>query len=738
MMAGLLALLGTLIMVTQVMTGIRTSNNFLYKPSERSQGAQEKAKFDAVLNQVDTRLGNEKWVNDPAYRGDFQGAVTAIGSNPTVLHIPPGIWPIFSDLTIPANITLQAPRGAILNIANGKTLTLNGPLEAGPHQVFSWAGTGAVVLSTNIPQVRPEWFYSDTGTYTDAFNKAFDSMVPGQVLALLPKPYTVGPLNCYKSIKITGGVGITNSTGVPIGTTLVAAGNQTHILRFGGANNTSANWTFNNQLENVNIDCVGHAMSDAALVLQYQEFSRFVQVTITSSHTSRAIRFKNVMDANFDIRILSMGIDGDCVMYVDEQEGGLYTNELHFGLGCQLENNRGSIMKFNPNSFSDNIVFDGVDFERNNGIAGNTINVPAFAITDVSRFVLTNCHFTNYNDIFQTELCTINGLEARPAAGIRITGNQFVNSNLQVTIGIDTFSVVVKDNQATYQSTLSLSNYSKYGSVIFEQLFAADSTTRNKLLFQNHRTPFIPIADIGYPTVNKFIKDDSSESLGQTGQLYQTVLSGAGDSIAQIPLKQFANISGDLQVWVRAKSASGSGTLGIGLDGNAYHYYNSALWGEQGVQTFGTTMEWRKWIIPRHILSDPLYYVGNMMMGAGEQTDTLTVDGIQLVILETSSQSVAYAGTVTPNFELGSNLKIGTLTGEITIANPFKGVSPGQRITIDMTCDGTGRAITWGDAYKCAKTSMTANKRAVIEFIYDGTNYVQVGTVQELQAKSRG
>ena len=88
-----------------------------------------------------------------------QGAITAIGSNPTVLHIPPGTWPIASDLTIPANITLKLPRGAILNIANGKTLTLNGGVDAGLYQIFSWAGTGKVVFGMgSVDRIIPQWW----------------------------------------------------------------------------------------------------------------------------------------------------------------------------------------------------------------------------------------------------------------------------------------------------------------------------------------------------------------------------------------------------------------------------------------------------------------------------------------------------------------------------------------------------------------------------------------------------
>jgi hypothetical protein len=90
----LLALVGTLFLVVQVMAGTWTNNSFLYKPATGARGEDEKAKFDLGLNWVDSRLANEKWLNDSRYGGDLGTAVTAIGSAKTVLSIPAGNWPV--------------------------------------------------------------------------------------------------------------------------------------------------------------------------------------------------------------------------------------------------------------------------------------------------------------------------------------------------------------------------------------------------------------------------------------------------------------------------------------------------------------------------------------------------------------------------------------------------------------------------------------------------------------------
>jgi hypothetical protein len=174
----LLGLVSTLFLVTQVMAGAWTSNNFLYKPAVGARGDDEKAKFDSGLNRVDSRLANEKWLNDSLYSGDLGTAITTIGSAKTVLSIPAGNWPIAANLTVPANLTLKFAHGAVLTIATGMTLTINGPLDAGRHQIFSWNGTGTVAYGNLVPEVYPEWYGAIPDNSTDSVSylqKALDT-----------------------------------------------------------------------------------------------------------------------------------------------------------------------------------------------------------------------------------------------------------------------------------------------------------------------------------------------------------------------------------------------------------------------------------------------------------------------------------------------------------------------------------------------------------------------------------
>ena len=55
-----------------------------------------------------------------------------------------------------------------MNIANGKTLTLNGGVDAGLYQIFSWAGTGKVIMGPgSVKEVYPEWWGAKGDDITD-------------------------------------------------------------------------------------------------------------------------------------------------------------------------------------------------------------------------------------------------------------------------------------------------------------------------------------------------------------------------------------------------------------------------------------------------------------------------------------------------------------------------------------------------------------------------------------------
>ena len=154
-----LGLLIFLAISAEGLAGIWTPNEFIYKPAQGARGEREKATYDSGQDRVDVRLAKEVWVGDPKFGATLQDALTALGTTTAVLRIPKGTHNLDANLTIPPNITLKPERGAIFAIADAKTLTINGGLEAGLYQVFSCTGTGKVTFAAGSNQtIFPQWW----------------------------------------------------------------------------------------------------------------------------------------------------------------------------------------------------------------------------------------------------------------------------------------------------------------------------------------------------------------------------------------------------------------------------------------------------------------------------------------------------------------------------------------------------------------------------------------------------
>jgi len=78
------------------------------------------------------------WVDVGAY-ASFSAAIEDINNAEKTLLIPDS-QVVDVNETVKSNVTLWFLRGGELNISDGNTVTINGPIEAGLHQIF--AGNG--------------------------------------------------------------------------------------------------------------------------------------------------------------------------------------------------------------------------------------------------------------------------------------------------------------------------------------------------------------------------------------------------------------------------------------------------------------------------------------------------------------------------------------------------------------------------------------------------------------------
>lgn len=67
--------------------------------------------------------------------------IAYFNGNEATIRIPRGTHEVLYDMTVPENICLKFDKGAILEVASGKTLIINGSIEAGLWQIFDGLGT---------------------------------------------------------------------------------------------------------------------------------------------------------------------------------------------------------------------------------------------------------------------------------------------------------------------------------------------------------------------------------------------------------------------------------------------------------------------------------------------------------------------------------------------------------------------------------------------------------------------
>jgi hypothetical protein len=94
-----------------------------------------------------------------------------------------------------------------------------------------------------------------------------------------------------------------------------------------------------------------------------------------------------------------------------------------------------------------------------------------------------------------------------------------------------------------------------------------------------------------------------------------------------------------------------------------------------------------------------------------------------------TSAPIAFSATITPAVTARYGAKRISLTGNLTMNAPTGSVAVGDVLVFELTNDATPRTVTWNATFKTTVTAaLTASKTTVVEFRWNGTNWVQVGT----------
>jgi hypothetical protein len=149
------------------------------------------------------------WVDVRAF-SDFASALSAIGTSTlTTLLIPCEIT-VDDHAIVGANIELWFLEGGKLTVSSSKSLTINGGIKAGLHQIFNTSAIGSVIAGTpKVDKYFPQWWgatgdgHDDTAAVQSAINLAANN---GQTLAFPSGVYKFTNLNVpeNKDLSIVG------------------------------------------------------------------------------------------------------------------------------------------------------------------------------------------------------------------------------------------------------------------------------------------------------------------------------------------------------------------------------------------------------------------------------------------------------------------------------------------------------------------------------------------------------
>lgn len=101
-------------------------------------------------------------------------ALASIGSNKCIFVLQPGAWAVDNNVTLPATVSLLVPHGAEITIGAAATLTVNGPVIAGPYEIFK--GTGTLAGSPLLQIWDPTWI---NAAVTDSTTKSYKALTLG-------------------------------------------------------------------------------------------------------------------------------------------------------------------------------------------------------------------------------------------------------------------------------------------------------------------------------------------------------------------------------------------------------------------------------------------------------------------------------------------------------------------------------------------------------------------------------
>jgi hypothetical protein len=369
--------------------------------------------------------------------------------------------------------TIRVIHGGQINVASGKTLVVNGSIEAGLYRIF--AGSGSV---TKLKEARPEWWgiSSNSASNTVSMNSA---ILAADTVLLSTRTYEVDTINIRSGLSIKGGGSLT-----------VLHQNSGFIL----AGNSGSSTDF---IENVSIE--GVQFKGDVATLGFSEFIHLVAVSGVKNLDIRKCGFIGFRGDglylgsdggerhNLNVKVTGCtfdGVNGDNrngISIIDSDGLVIFDNDF---VNCTRSNMPGAV-DIEPNSSYNvlkNITVDLNRFKNVGGSAGiiGLVIQPAL-VTEFYNFKLTN---NNIKDCPNADAFALKSYKSGFSYSnkITITGNLVDNVGNVINPGGNSFrGIIFSYNQVTnyhgniaFQFNLNADGYI-YDVIVSNNLFVAAS-----------------------------------------------------------------------------------------------------------------------------------------------------------------------------------------------------------------------------------------------------------------------
>ncbi len=291
---------------------------------------------------------------------DFNDALDAIGSTETTLYIDAD-GSLSENETVPSTLRLVFINESILTIGSTYVLTVNGPLESPPIQIFDITSTGNVVLGGPTLEIFPEWWGIDGTSDQVEINAAIESISgTGGIIRLQAKNYVTSDeilFNDKRAIQFLGaGQG---HPSVTVGTRIKRTGQDTSaVMRLNGVQMCSfENFEMDGGYTAVDVLHIEHLENSGVAATVSTGHLNFNMITIYNSATN-GIRIGSTSEiqktlancnlSNLWIRETGVGIKFEC-----DQAVNWFFNNLNF-----LDNTI-DVQAGNPSSYGGALCIDG-------------------------------------------------------------------------------------------------------------------------------------------------------------------------------------------------------------------------------------------------------------------------------------------------------------------------------------------------------------------------------------------